>query len=427
MEEPKQQQKKLFIHIPQGCYAKITPQTPANVAGLITEGLYTCTFLVVTNKYKSHLFACHIDYATNIEDRELGLPAWINEISKTAKENNYINIEIHYQKRQSEEKLLHFHSEKIKRVLKNEGFTFDETEKREGKRTNTYTKDKNKITITEVQHPNNINHTYGLTLREKPSESIQKAFSTLKNIFYLDGGTDLKYSEGELFDNTTKFLKKWNNRIDLKKNIVEKIHKDFLNKQREILYEDLSFKNCDMEDELFFPPICCFDGTKTDIYTLTFYNKEKEQNIRLLLQGQYQKHIKKYYNLYKEIIAKNKKNFKLPSENTDECEEYITNYCEKLNQQFLAKIYKDKSQNKSQYIGNNKKEAILNSNKSDIFKTSSNEEFNNNETDNSIEDEIGTPSTENSGTEINKNEYSDISEEEDVKSLHSKDKINFSF
>jgi len=403
MEEP-QQQQKLFIHIPQGCYGKITPETPSGVAGFITRGLATCTFLVATNKLKNHIFACHIDYATNIEDGILGLPAWIDEISKVNSEKNeYINIEIHYQKREAESECLHFHSAKIKRVLKQKGFVSNNEETQKNRTEIIYNNEGNKITIVEVQHSKIQENTYGLVIRGKPSKLMQKAFKISKNISYLRGN-NFEYSYNTLFWTDEQDLGEYNDQIKLIKS-PDGIHKIFVQNQSLKLCGKLSFKDCDMKDRLFFPPICCFNGTKIDLGILKTYTEGKKKNIQSLLQKQYKDYIDQYYNLYESINIKHIKFFKLPSKNTDECEEYVEEYCVSLTKEFIKKMAKSHKQNNLP-IEDDKETLLL----PNVFISSSSEEYKNDTADSILEEEIVQPIEESDEIE-EKTKYSDIEEE----------------
>ena len=89
--------EKVFIKVPQGCYAKITPTTNKSVVGLLTENLICCTCLIVTNNDRSYCFLAHVAcHATNISDPELGLEAWLKEIIGNTYKNDKINITINY-------------------------------------------------------------------------------------------------------------------------------------------------------------------------------------------------------------------------------------------------------------------------------------------------------------------------------------------
>ena len=89
--------EKIFIKVPQGCYAKITPATNQSVVGLLTENLICCTCLIVTNNDRSYCFLAHVAcHATNINDPELGLEAWLKEIIGNTHKNDKINITVNY-------------------------------------------------------------------------------------------------------------------------------------------------------------------------------------------------------------------------------------------------------------------------------------------------------------------------------------------
>ncbi len=71
----------ILIKVPQKCYAFITPDTPKEIKGLYTEGLYSCSgvSLVAKNDTQSHIFLCHADTLTNLLDEAHGIPGWIKK------------------------------------------------------------------------------------------------------------------------------------------------------------------------------------------------------------------------------------------------------------------------------------------------------------------------------------------------------------
>jgi len=69
-----------FIFVAQHCYAIITPETPGDVAGVFTEGLETCSGVILKASAKGCYFFCHADVDTLLNDPRDGIPAWINLI-----------------------------------------------------------------------------------------------------------------------------------------------------------------------------------------------------------------------------------------------------------------------------------------------------------------------------------------------------------
>lgn len=89
-EESQVEPKKMIINVPQGFYAKITPNTPKNIIGLFTDGLGPCACVILTNSDHSYMFLAHADVAAmNICDPKIGIPAWIKEMEQ---ERNTIEL-----------------------------------------------------------------------------------------------------------------------------------------------------------------------------------------------------------------------------------------------------------------------------------------------------------------------------------------------
>lgn len=71
---------RIFIYVPQQCYAVITPDTPEDVVGLCTDFLHVCSGVVVTANQSKYIFLCHADSSTNLFDSHNGLSSWIEQI-----------------------------------------------------------------------------------------------------------------------------------------------------------------------------------------------------------------------------------------------------------------------------------------------------------------------------------------------------------
>lgn len=71
-----------FVFVAQHCYAIITPETPVDVAGAFTEGLNTCSGVMLKASARGCYFFCHADACTLLDDPVDGIPAWINLIQK---------------------------------------------------------------------------------------------------------------------------------------------------------------------------------------------------------------------------------------------------------------------------------------------------------------------------------------------------------
>ena len=80
-----------FIYVPQGCYAAITPDTPAEVIGLVTAGMDPCSHIIVANNATRAMVLCHVDHQTNLEDPANGLSSWID---KVCQDRDYQNLSI---------------------------------------------------------------------------------------------------------------------------------------------------------------------------------------------------------------------------------------------------------------------------------------------------------------------------------------------
>ena len=72
---------KTIINVPQGFYAKITPETPQNIVDLFTDGLGPCACIILTDVEHSYMFLAHADVVgMNICDPDIGIPAWIRDM-----------------------------------------------------------------------------------------------------------------------------------------------------------------------------------------------------------------------------------------------------------------------------------------------------------------------------------------------------------
>ena len=69
-----------FIYVPQGCYAEIKPNTPADIIGLATAEMSTCSHVIVANRATGHLILCHADQKVDLENQLSGVPAWIRQV-----------------------------------------------------------------------------------------------------------------------------------------------------------------------------------------------------------------------------------------------------------------------------------------------------------------------------------------------------------
>lgn len=82
---------KTIINVPQGFYAKITPETPQNIIGLFTDGLGPCACIILTDVEHSYMFLAHADVVgMNICDPEIGIPAWIRDMKDQGIEESSI-------------------------------------------------------------------------------------------------------------------------------------------------------------------------------------------------------------------------------------------------------------------------------------------------------------------------------------------------
>lgn len=70
---------KKFIHIPQKCLGIITPKTSEEFGGMYTEGLATCSGVVVSIAKGNWFILCHADDQT---DLATGLPWWLGRIPR---------------------------------------------------------------------------------------------------------------------------------------------------------------------------------------------------------------------------------------------------------------------------------------------------------------------------------------------------------
>jgi hypothetical protein len=81
------------IFVPQKCYAYITPETPKHINALYTDGLNTCSGIIVKaqDNYGDYIFLCHADAYTDLSDNSHGIPGWVTKIP-----SNLQNITIYY-------------------------------------------------------------------------------------------------------------------------------------------------------------------------------------------------------------------------------------------------------------------------------------------------------------------------------------------
>lgn len=72
----------ILVKIHQKCYGYITPDSPKHIKGLYTDGLNTCSgiVLLVHNTKNDYIFFCHADSETNLTSILHGVPSWINKI-----------------------------------------------------------------------------------------------------------------------------------------------------------------------------------------------------------------------------------------------------------------------------------------------------------------------------------------------------------
>ena len=84
--------KKVIINVPQGCYAIVTKDTPKNIVGVMTDGLISCSCVIITDEDRENFVLAHVDgYSTNIGDPSCGLPKWV-QIIRELSGNKKINI-----------------------------------------------------------------------------------------------------------------------------------------------------------------------------------------------------------------------------------------------------------------------------------------------------------------------------------------------
>lgn len=69
--------KQKLIYVPQGCWAAITPNLSTEYQAIGTDGLQTCTGVIVKAKTQKCFFLCHASPLTDLLDRRDGIPAWI--------------------------------------------------------------------------------------------------------------------------------------------------------------------------------------------------------------------------------------------------------------------------------------------------------------------------------------------------------------
>lgn len=89
--------KDVFINVPQGCYGVINETTPQNIKGLLTTDLNICTCIIVMDKSHKNMVLAHVDgNHTNLLDPECGLLHWLELIP-----GDEVEIEIYYGKKQN--------------------------------------------------------------------------------------------------------------------------------------------------------------------------------------------------------------------------------------------------------------------------------------------------------------------------------------
>jgi len=66
-----------FIYIPQKCFGIITPKTDRDIGGLYTEGVFSCSGVVVRVISGNWSILCHADEQTDLEQ---GLRTWVHMI-----------------------------------------------------------------------------------------------------------------------------------------------------------------------------------------------------------------------------------------------------------------------------------------------------------------------------------------------------------
>jgi hypothetical protein len=90
----------IFIYVPQGCYAEISPEmTPHNIIGLMTAGMQPCCHVLVANRITHHIILCHADTTTNLKHKQSGVPEWIK---KVCPDENYENLIVNVGEKEDE-------------------------------------------------------------------------------------------------------------------------------------------------------------------------------------------------------------------------------------------------------------------------------------------------------------------------------------
>lgn len=248
----------IFVHVPQGFYAKITPETPVEVKGLYTTGINTCTCLIVTNEERTHMFLAHVDGLTmNISDESLGLNSWIKEIYRKSYTKN-INIKIHYGEEVIDlEGSTYYRT--IKDCLEKSGFKSIDGRKFSYKERNIeIVQENDKYCNSTIILRNPLSSLMKLSTsinvpicycRERVIEEIEKYFLFVENYSvdswrnatgYKASSSDFSSAlESEEADKGGKFLSRF------------EIVKYKINKKLRIT----------LKTDIPFPPVCCFDGS----------------------------------------------------------------------------------------------------------------------------------------------------------------------